>query len=145
MAWKIVNENSSKALSVRPGSPGEQHPVQEEQNQLWELLPVGPQGSGQFKIRSVATGKVLAIPQDSTELGVQVVQETEGDNPGQIWRFHLVDFGPIFNTAFVYFTFRIAAHSELVLDVRGGSSRSQATFGCSDGLPFMLLVPLSSI
>jgi len=127
MAWKIVNENSSKAMYALPESAVGQRSVQQEPNTLWELVPVPRRGSGQFKIRSLATGNVLAIPHGSTEQEVQVVQEADGDNSGQVWRFDLVGIGPDVGIPFIDFVFRIvSAYSQQALDVRGGSTDDEA-------------------
>lgn len=127
MAWKIVNENSSKALYVLPGSPVEQRTVQQEPNASWELVPVTRRGSGEFKICSLATGTVLAIPHGSIQQEMQVVQEADGDNPGQVWRFDLVGIGPDVGISFIDFVFRIvSAYTQLALDVRGGSTDDHA-------------------
>ncbi len=127
MAWKITNENSSKALYVLPGSSVEQRTVRQEPHELWELVPVAHRGSSRFKIRSLATGNVLTIPHGSTQQEIQVVQEAEGDNPGQVWEFDLVGIGPDIGISFIDFVFRIVSvHSQLALDVRGGSTDDHA-------------------
>jgi hypothetical protein len=70
---------------------------------------------------------VLSIPHGSTQQEVQVVQEAEGDNPGQVWRFDLVGIGPEVSIPFVDFVFRIlSAYTQQALDVRGGSTDDHA-------------------
>ena len=129
MAWPIRNVNSGLVLDVPgfstdDGAPIQQHTWNGGSNQMWDLLPVSvsasisPYGSGFFKIRSQATGKLLTAPTQQPQ-PAQVVQQADQDLPNQVWYLLLQNMD---NSGGQYRFSIINIDSGLVLDVPGFST-----------------------
>lgn len=90
-SYEIVNQKSGLLLDVTSGSTADGATiVQQADNngasQHWTLVA---DGNGYYKIKNVNSGKLLSVPNSTA--GTQLVQTTDTNADGQLWRAVIVD------------------------------------------------------
>ncbi|MFF7258785.1 RICIN domain-containing protein [Streptomyces sp. NPDC008159] len=90
-SYEIVNQNSGQLLDVTGGSTTDgatitQQPDDNATSQHW--TPIAD-GNGYYKIKNVNSGKLLSV--SNSTAGTQLVQTTDTNADGQLWRAVSVD------------------------------------------------------
>lgn len=113
--YEVVAKHSGKCLDVFDaqtfsGAKVIQWPCIGEENQKWQIIPIG---DGYFKFIAVHSNRVLAVQGGQTVNGAPIVQSTEVGTAPQQWQLFDVGGG--------YFRI-VARHSGKAIEVAGGSS-----------------------
>ncbi|MDG5806578.1 RICIN domain-containing protein [Streptomyces ossamyceticus] len=90
-SYEIVNQKSGLLLGVTSGSGADGATIVQQADdngasQRWTLIA---NGSGYYKIKNVNSGKLLSVP--NATAGTQLVQTTDTNADGQLWRAVIVD------------------------------------------------------
>lgn len=90
-SYEIVNQKSGLLLGVTSGSSADGATIVQQADdngasQRWTLVA---DGNGYYKIKNVNSGKLLSAP--NANAGTQLVQTTDTNADGQLWRAVIVD------------------------------------------------------
>ncbi|TPQ18980.1 RICIN domain-containing protein [Streptomyces sporangiiformans] len=90
-SYEIVNQKSGLLLDVTNGSGADGATIVQQADdngasQHWTLVA---DGNGYYKIKNVNSGKLLSVPNSTA--GTQLVQTTDTNADGQLWRAVIVD------------------------------------------------------